>query len=336
MEVMTAMLEPTAHTDCQPIHQARIEDLDMGLVQRHISRAQERGRLTGPAEPLPYLQRHHGVIAIDGMLVPTLAGVLTFALEPEQWITTAGIDLAQFKGTSPRSTHLRFLEQVRGPLFAVIDRAAQILWDRSEHGYHLEGNQRVEDHTYPQIVLRELTTNALCHRDWSQSGSRVRIQMFDQMVEWISPGGLPAGITIENLLEAQYSRNPAIVTFLFHAGYIEGLGLGMDTVFSALREAGSPPPQMRNVPHAFTICVDAKPLATDTATPTLHGTSRKETILLLLDHHGSLSIKELEQLLGVHRRTLQRDLRDLIASQQIATTGATNQRRYHLVPPDNL
>jgi hypothetical protein len=44
--------------------------------------------------------------------------------------------MAEFSGSTPHTTNLSFIEQVRGPLFAVVDQAAQLLWDRSNHGYH--------------------------------------------------------------------------------------------------------------------------------------------------------------------------------------------------------
>lgn len=108
------------------------------------------------------------------------------------------------------------------------------MWARTSHDYQFEGAQRVERHAYSQVVLRELT-DALCHRDWSNTSSRVRIQIFPNTIEWIYQG-LPDGATVDNLLDAQSSRNPALVNVMFQAHYIEGLGLGFDSVYSALAE----------------------------------------------------------------------------------------------------
>jgi hypothetical protein len=58
-----------------------------------------------------------------------------FAHEPERWVSASGTDIAQFTGSTPRSTGLRFMEQVRGQFPIVIDRTVQLLWARSEHGY---------------------------------------------------------------------------------------------------------------------------------------------------------------------------------------------------------
>lgn len=322
----------TLAIDSEPVSEARLHDIDMTLVQRHIAKAQSEGRYHGASDPLSYLRRHHGVADLNGAPVPTLAGLLAFCAEPEQLLpASSGIDIAEFSSGSARTTSLSFIEQVRGPLFATVERATQILWDRSEHGYRFAGAQRVEEHAYPRVVLRELTVNALCHRDWSIRGSRVRIQIFPTHIEWISPGGLPAGVTIENLLEAQFSRNPTIVTFMFQAHYIEGLGLGFDSVYSALQENGVPPPEIRNTSNGFTIRVMGRQIDSPDAVAEPSTIDRKNAIRALLAQRGELSISELEQVLGVQRRTIQRDLQALLRQGEIAVSGATNNRRYRLL-----
>ena len=326
----TTMLFDRLPSDRQPIDGARIDDLDLTLVQRHIANAQSEGRYGEPADPVAYLRRHSLVIDMAGTPVPTLTGLLSFSPEPERWLPAcSGIDVAEFSGNTPRTTDLSFIEQVRGPLFAVVDRAAQILWDRSDHGYRFEGAQRIEEHAYPRVVLRELTVNALCHRDWSNRGSRVRIQIFPKHIEWISPGGLPEGVTIENLLEAQFSRNPTIVNIMFQAHYIEGLGLGFDSVYTALHENGVEPPQIRNSAHAFSIRVAARPLGTNQQASEPTPLNRKSAILACIAQRGAVSISDLEQILGYQRRTIQRDLQALLQQAEIEVSGATNNRRYH-------
>ena len=109
-------------TDRQPVPGARFADLDLNLIQRHIAVAKERGRYDGPVEPVDYLRLHHGIVDIDGLPVPTVTGILVFASAPERFLSASGIDIAQFTGPTPRSTGLRFMEQVRGPLLGAIDR----------------------------------------------------------------------------------------------------------------------------------------------------------------------------------------------------------------------
>jgi ATP-dependent DNA helicase RecG len=323
------MVDLSQTLDGQPVVGARLSDLDVALVQRHINAARERERLRGPTEPESFLRHARAAAIVDGELVPTLAGILMFANDPGQWVPSAGVDVAQFHGMIARSTDIRFLEQVRGPLPAVVERTVQILWDRTDHGYRLEPAERVEEHAFPRVVLRELTVNALFHRDWSLTGSRVRVSIHPDTLVWSSPGELPPGIRIEDLLEIQHARNPILVQLAFEAGLIEGLGLGLDTVFDALRLNGSPPPELRSSAQMFTVQVVGREI---TIRPQVSDTpdERQQALVELLREQGPLSISDLAILLGRNRRTLQRDLRALIDRQEVEATGETNNRRYRM------
>jgi ATP-dependent DNA helicase RecG len=324
------MLPRKSNYDTLPVEGTTITDLDMNLVQRHIATARERSRLSGPSDPTEYLLYHQAIAKVGELLVPTVAGLLMFTESAEQWLGAGGVDVAQFRGPHARLPELTFIEQVRGALPHVIEQTAQILWARIEHGYHIVGTQRIESHAYPLIVLRELTVNALAHRLWSIAGSRVRIHMHPQSISWISPGELPEGINIENLLNVQYARNQALVQLLYEAGFIEGLGLGLDSVWDALREIGSPPPEMRSAGQTFTIKVSAARLERQ-STSTNAPAERQQAIIQHIAQRGTLSISDLEEIMGINRRTLQRDLRDLVESGRLNIDGKTTNRRYSLL-----
>src|SRR5919206_52297 len=164
------------------------------------------------------------------------------------YASLCGIDIAQFSGLQPNTNDLILSRQIRGDLMTIIDRAIDLLWARTEHRTHIVGTERVEEHAYPLVVLRELTVNAVVHRDWSYSGAYIRIQIFPDRIEWISPGGFPGrapnGVSLKTLLHAQVSRNPALAQILYHSGRVESFGMGIDTTLSALQELGCRSPQV--------------------------------------------------------------------------------------------
>jgi len=57
-------------------------------------------------------------------------------------------------------------------------------------------------HEYPAAVIRELIVNLLAHRDYTNGLSAARVQLFGNRIEWVSPGGLPPGVTVENILSS--------------------------------------------------------------------------------------------------------------------------------------
>ena len=56
--------------------------------------------------------------------------------------------------------------------------------------------------------------NAVAHRDYSISGSKIRLHMFADRLELFSPGALPNSMTIDEIGERQFSRNELICTCL--------------------------------------------------------------------------------------------------------------------------
>jgi len=224
----TGISDPGATIERQPIPAVHLDDLNLNQLRDHIATAIELRGYDGPTDPLEYLRRYGCVVESElEVLVPTLVGVLAFTAEPDRWLGAAGIDIASFKGRRPNSGDITFHKEVRGNIFQQIDRAVDLLWAITEHGYRIDVAQRVEQHAYPMAVIREATINALCHRHWGYTGSLVRIQKFRDRIEWVSPGGLPLGVTIENLRTAQVSRNRDLAQILYHSGYVERFGMGL-------------------------------------------------------------------------------------------------------------
>lgn len=312
---------------------AQLSDLNYNLIREHIESAVKRRKFEGPTDPDEYLKFHKCARETsDGTLVPTLAGIVAFGREPHMHLSCCGIDIVQFKSTRPSSDNIVLSQQIRGDLVTLIDRAVDFLWASTKHGTKLIGTERVEDHAYPLVVLRELTVNAIVHRDWHHTGTRVRIQMFPDHIEWVSPGGFPgpkyAGITFETLLRAQFSRNMAIAQILYYAGRIEAFGLGLDTVAQAVRESGGKQPEVIDTDTAFTICVWGKTLSTESRPPSADLTERQTRIIDEIMSRGRCTTRQLADLLEADTRTIQRDLKLLMDKELITAEGATTNRIY--------
>lgn len=66
---------------------------------------------------------------------------------------------------------------------------------------------------YPPEAIWEILVNAVIHRDYSISDN-IQIQIYNNRIEILSPGKLPGYITVDNILDARFSRNPKIVRTL--------------------------------------------------------------------------------------------------------------------------
>ncbi|MDQ2995536.1 MAG: hypothetical protein M3R61_00550 [Chloroflexota bacterium] len=322
---MTALQQPF---DRERVPGAELGDLNLAFVEEVMSAGAKTGRYNGSPDPHAYLLRYGGIVKDGSTLHPTVAGVMAFTSEPERWLSASGIDIALYRAeqTSPTQARVR---QVRGSIFTIIDGAYTILKDTCTISRQ-ENARVVDDLDTPSIVLRELTTNAAVHRDLNIFGSQVRIQVFPRYIEWSSPGGLPSDITIETLLTAQFSRNPSLAHFLFHAGYIEKFGMGLDVVSDALRRANLGSPEFHDDGHSFRVRVYRN---TSSVSESIPQSARFATILALFSERPQWRQRELLDRLHVPRSTLQRDLDLLVLQGHLVASGATRSRIYRL--PDS-
>lgn len=314
--------------DRRMIPGAGLDALDLELVKRTIESAFDLDRSPGTRDALTYLERYNGITHDGDTIRPTVAGMIVFGYEPDRWVPGSGIDIAVFDTEKINPTRSR-VRQIRGPICQVIDQGVALLREFCTIS-RLEGARLVNELDTPAIVLRELSTNAVVHRDLSEHGSQVRILVYPTVIEWSSPGNLPATVTIETLLTAQSSRNPALAQFLYHAGYVEQFGMGLDVVIDAVRMAKLGDPEFYNDRHSFRVrvrrAVSFMPNAPDLRTPE----GRAVAILDLFTRRQVWRQHEILQSLDIPRSTLQRDLASLVDKGQLNVQGATKNRIFML------
>ncbi len=240
-----------------PVSHATLDDLDLDLVATHITGALERDKIqrgvARPDEPLSFLEHYRGVVVQQDTPIPTMAGILMFGKRPQYFFPHADVGLGHFPGTVPSTIDAFHLQRYGGTLPRQIDEVEKYLWQETRRGFNAgEGARRVEQPEYPRPVIRELTVNAIAHRDYNIIGQYIRVSMFADRIEWISPGGLPPGITLDNILHEQFARNPTIAELLWQGGYIERFGLGLDTCMQELRRAGLPELKLIDTTMSFT------------------------------------------------------------------------------------
>lgn len=90
---------------------------------------------------------------------------------------------------------------------------------------------------YPEFAWFEGIVNALTHRDYSVYGDHIRVMMFDDRLEIHSPGKLPNIVTIENIREERFSRNPRIARTLTELGWVREMNEGVKRIYSEMENA---------------------------------------------------------------------------------------------------
>jgi len=298
---------------------AQLADLSERLIAGYVRRREETsGQPLGlSAEEL--LHNLGCLIRDEEQWIPTHAGVLLFAEDPQRLIGQAEVACVRFKGTDVISYIDR--RDLHGPLYQLVDDAEQFIYRHMKIGRRIEGFAGVEYREYPQAAVREAIVNAVVHRDYSRRGQSIRIFMFDDRIEVYSPGTLPPGVSLEKMrrLEPQsVQRNPIIVGVLRDLGsrYIERLGTGIRRMAQAMTEHSLPRPQFEEVGSEFRVTL-AGPGERFMQEVTMRPAWTKDLIerqveaVLYVGEHGRITTGEYRTLVNVADVTAYRDLKDL-------------------------
>ena len=222
-----ASAKNTGDFESEAVPGATIDDFSRAMIDEYLEKRAERTKRPYSGE-VKRMLAEVGAITADGK--PTVSGLLLFSEYPQRWLPQSGVVFAKFVGKTPRGESglagYSRREELIGPVPRLIEATWNLVWSEMAISAVVKGLEREETFEYPQFAVREALVNAICHRDYRLRGRRIEVRMFSDRLEVISPGGLPGFITVENIKDEHFSRNPRLVGGLFHWGYIEELGLG--------------------------------------------------------------------------------------------------------------
>jgi ATP-dependent DNA helicase RecG len=167
------------------------------------------------------------LLDVDNTLYPSLGGILAFGKKPQKYFPSYNIQCGAYKGENFLSDTVRE-KDLKGTLDELIEDAVAFLKLTMPQNQILErGIKRKDEYLYPVEALREGIVNAVSHRDYTISGTAVRLFLFSNRLEIRSPGGLSNTLTLENIQYRQFTRNQMIASFLAGYGYMERRGKGI-------------------------------------------------------------------------------------------------------------
>jgi len=167
------------------------------------------------------------LLDVDNTLYPSLGGILAFGKNPQKYFPSYNIQCGAYKGENFLSDTVRE-KDLKGTLDELIEDAVAFLKLTMPQNQILErGIKRKDEYLYPVEALREGIVNAVSHRDYTISGTAVRLFLFSNRLEIRSPGGLSNTLTLENIQYRQFTRNQMIASFLAGYGYMERRGKGI-------------------------------------------------------------------------------------------------------------
>ena len=328
--------------ETEPLSAASLDDLDWVRVRAYV------GRLSGmgSTEPRQVLLKRGCLAHHQGTLHPTPAGILLFGKDPQQFLRGTEITAARFAGQEMGDRFTR--EDITGTLPDQINRAETFLRDNMRKDVALgQSMARSEQPEYPLEAARELVVNAVAHRDYSIQGDGIRLFLFSDRMDVTSPGRLPGPVTVANIKDERFSRNPAIVQVLADMGFIERLGYGVDRVIELTRQLRLREPEFSETDGGFRARLYNQQAEKPASRPAPAAPAVSEDTLVdlnprqqaALEHlaqpkNRRLTNSDLQQLFPeVHAETIRRDLADMVTRGLLTKHGQKRGSYYVLSQP---
>lgn len=215
--------------DDVPVPGTSISDIDLDYFRRFYRTRYEQG-LEEQGQSLGQVLSNMRLLS-DGTL--TVSGILLFAKDPQVFLPVFHVKAVCYPGNDIHATTYLDSADVFGRLQAQFEESLSFVLRNLRREQAGQGVNTTGEVEIPRIVLEELLANALIHRDYFVSAP-VRVFVFDDRVEIISPGHLPNNLTVANIRSGNSNmRNPILTSYATKLLPYRGLGTGIPR---ALRE----------------------------------------------------------------------------------------------------
>ena len=261
------------------------------------------------------------------------------------------VKCARFKG----STMDEFIDkkEFTGTLFHLLDSTITFLKNHLNLHAKIEGLRRVEKYEIPEVALREAILNALIHRDYTRE-SDIKVAIYDDIVEIISPGALPNGITLADISDGRSElRNKVVANLFKELGYVEIWGSGIAKIrqvcqnqeidfkieerggFVAvefLRQKSSKSEQIKLSANLRQNLDEHSYIElTNNYLKSIGLNQRQIQAISYIKKNGKITNKEYQALNKVSKRTASRDLKELVSLNILEKIGTTGKGAYYII-----
>jgi ATP-dependent DNA helicase RecG len=320
-----------SHADELPT-KAGIEKLDKLRFRDFLKDVYKQEFPDSAKERLKLLQNMN-LATDDGKL--NLAGVLLFAERPE-WIKPQFIVKAiRYPGNDIHVSDYLDTEDFTGPLSRIFDDSMAFVM-RNLH--KVQAGRGVNAPGVPEIpesVFEELLVNALVHRDYLVSAP-IRLFIFDNRIEIISPGHLPNNLTVEKIRAGNSNiRNPILISYIAK-GLLPYKGLG-----SGIKRALEEWPQIEFTDDRegclFTVMVHRKEVDSSVKTKSSPKSSLKSSlktedkIVERIRQDVFITTEKLGKNLGISKRAILKQIEKLKKQGRLRRIGPARGGRWEVV-----
>ncbi|AEP37256.1 RNA-binding domain-containing protein [Taylorella asinigenitalis] len=211
------------------VSSATLDDLDLSIVEEFKIKL---GALQASNEDI--LEARN--LLVKGNI--TTSALLLFGKNPSKYLPQARVKIIKYEGNTAKvGSEINIVKEVTFDdcIPKIIDKCANYIRTQLREFQYLDLDGKFKKMPeYPEFAWFEGMVNALTHRDYSIRGDYIKIKIFDDSLEIISPGTFPSYVTKDNLLNTRYSRNPTIARILSEFGWVKEINEGVKRIYSEM------------------------------------------------------------------------------------------------------
>lgn len=246
----------TVHFDISPVEGTTKKDLNIDLIREYFLKYNMFDLYEETEESVDRILVNADILREETSAKEcTVGGLLIFGRRVENRLPQNGISFAHFNGKKI-TEELIDKKQIVGNLPDIVEQALVVIKNNIKTPSTIVGAVREEKEIYPAVVLREALVNAVIHRNYSIIGSKIRVLMFSDRIEFHSPGKLPNTVTIDKMkIGVSYSRNPFLVKYMENLRYIDQLGRGIPMIIKNMKNLGAKEPELKEIGEEFVLTI---------------------------------------------------------------------------------
>jgi ATP-dependent DNA helicase RecG len=333
--------------DVEPVPEADLRDLDSAALARTLVRVRDTSRSLRDVDDETALLRIRVLVPNgDGQTVPSVAGVLTFGVFPQQFFPQLTISVVVFPNVANVGIDTPRFEDnpvIRGAIPDLVAETVSVLRRHMSVRGYVNGAGRREQLDYPLEAVREVIVNAVLHRDYSNvtRGTQIQVEFHPDRLVVRSPGSLYGPVRVEDLgTEGVSSSRNGYLANLLADTYLprsdrlvaENRASGIPAMIRELRRSGIGRPIFRDLPSRFEVEFSRSPVIKWADPPS----STRDIVATELRRRGRANAAHLVTVAGRSRAAVLTALRALIADGVAEAEGdpQSPQRAYRWVGTD--
>jgi ATP-dependent DNA helicase RecG len=296
-------------------------DIDKETIENFIALSIAKGRLNLPRKDIPLIE----LLTMLGLVENrhfTNACILLFGKNPQQFFLGARMRVVRLKDNITIIGDRWIVSNLFKQYYETEEAIKSLINVR----YVIKGFNREDIWDYPLPAIREAIANALVHRDYFE-GRETQIKVYDDKIWFNNLGGLPEGVTLEELLSSHASRprNPLIANIFYTAGIIESLGSGIERMKNALEEQNLPEPEIKANHIEFNLRF-MKDIYTDDYLKQLGLNERQVKAVMYVKQKGSITNSEYREINNnISKPMASIDLNELVDRKVFERIGVTGR-----------